>query len=69
MSRRKKTNEIHPAVEQHKQLRKERMCLKCDQPFASKCPGNRICGKCKRLMIDVDLPATYRTQLREDLEE
>jgi hypothetical protein len=67
--RKKEEDELHPAIKQHKDMRKERVCLKCDLVFQSKAPGNRICGKCKRLMIDIDLPTTYRSQLKEETEE
>lgn len=28
-------------------MEKERRCLRCDRPFVSTGPGNRICGRCK----------------------
>lgn len=28
---------------------KQRVCLKCDQPFRSFGPGNRICSRCRRV--------------------
>jgi hypothetical protein len=70
MSRRKKEEDsLHPAIKQNRELRKERTCLKCELAFQSKSPGNRICGKCKRLMIDTDLPMIYRSQLKEETDE
>jgi hypothetical protein len=71
MMPRRKINEeeFHPAIEAHRKQRKSRICIKCDLEFPSKSPGNRICSKCKRLMTDIDLPLSYRSQLKEETEE
>lgn len=42
--------------------RKQRVCLKCNQPFDSTGPGNRICRKCRR--INDQLPRYTEAQLQ-----